>query len=81
MVPKLGSFDVMNRSIDIAQAALARHLLAAYPPDLLIEVPRSSCRSLDFHRAGELIEVGRRYTARALDIRNGDPLGVTVIDP
>lgn len=80
VVPKLGSFDVMNRSIDIAQAALARHLLAAYPPDLLIEVPRSSCRSLDFHRATELIELGHDYTARALDIRNGDPLGVTVID-
>lgn len=80
MVPKLGSFDVMNRSIDIAQAALARHLLAAYPPDLLIEVPRSACRSLDFHRATELIQIGHDYTARALDIRNGDPLGVTVID-
>jgi len=24
----------MNRTIDIAQAALARHTLAAYPPDL-----------------------------------------------
>jgi NTE family protein len=29
-VPKLGSFDVMNRTIDIAQSALARHSLAAY---------------------------------------------------
>ena len=28
----------MMRSIDIAQAALARHQMAAYPPDLLIEV-------------------------------------------
>ena len=32
VVPKLGSFEVMNRTIDIAQAALARHTLAAYPP-------------------------------------------------
>ena len=31
-VPRLGSFEVMNRTIDIAQAALARHILAAYPP-------------------------------------------------
>ena len=38
-IPKLGSFAVMNRTIDIAQSALARHQLAAYPPDLLIEVP------------------------------------------
>jgi NTE family protein len=66
-VPKLGSFEVMNRTIDIAQAALARHTLAAYPPDLLIEVPRSVSRSLDFHRAAEVIEVGQRLAEQALD--------------
>src|SRR6185312_13525819 len=55
-VPRLGSFEVMNRTIDIAQAALARHTLAAYPPDILIEVPRSACRGLEFHRAAEVIE-------------------------
>jgi NTE family protein len=66
-VPRLGSFEVMNRTIDIAQAALARHTLAAYPPDLLIEVPRSACRSLEFHRAAEVIEVGRALAAQALD--------------
>ena len=30
-VPKLGGFEVMNRTIDIAQAALMRHTLAALP--------------------------------------------------
>ncbi|MGV9800294.1 patatin-like phospholipase family protein [Mycobacterium sp. NPDC003449] len=67
VVPRLGSFEVMYRTIDIAQAALARHALAAYPPDLLIEVPRSACRSLDFNRAAEMITAGRELTARALD--------------
>lgn len=66
-VPKLGSFEVMNRTIDIAQAALARHQLASHPPDLLIEVPRVACRSLDFHRAAELVDIGRELAARALD--------------
>ncbi len=65
--PKLGSFAIMMRSIDIAQAALARHQMAAYPPDLLIEVPRTACRSLDFHRATELIDLGHDLAARALD--------------
>jgi NTE family protein len=65
--PKLGGFEVMNRTIDIAQAALARHTLAAYPPDLLIEVPRSACRGLEFHRAAEVIEIGRELAAQALD--------------
>ena len=66
-IPKLGGFAVMSRTIDIAQAALARHQMAAYPPDVLIEVPRTACRSLDFHRAAELIDLGHELAARALD--------------
>ena len=67
-LPRLGSFEVMNRTIDIAQAALARHTLAAYPPDVLIEVPRTACRSLEFHRAAEVIDVGHELAARVLDL-------------
>ncbi len=66
-IPKLGGFAVMTRTIEIAQAALARHQMAAYPPDVLIEVPRTACRSLDFHRAAEMIELGQKLAARALD--------------
>jgi NTE family protein len=66
-IPKLRSFAVMMRAIDIAQAALARHQMAAYPPDILIEVPRTACRSLDFHRAAELIALGHELAAKALD--------------
>ncbi|BBY41288.1 putative NTE family protein [Mycobacterium mantenii] len=66
-VPRLGSFEVMNRTIDIAQAALARHTLAVYPPDLLIEVPRSTCRALEFHRAAEVITAGRALAHEALE--------------
>lgn len=67
VVPRLGGFEVLNRAIDIAQAALMRHTLAAYPPDLLIEVPRTVARSLEFHRAEEVIEVGQELAAAALD--------------
>lgn len=66
-IPKLRSFAVMMRTIDISQAALARHQMAAYPPDVLIEVPRTACRSLDFHRAAEVIDLGHELAARALD--------------
>jgi NTE family protein len=72
-VPKLGSFEVMNRTIDIAQSALARHTLAAYPPDLLIEVPRHTCRGLEFHRAVEVIAVGRALANEALDALEPGP--------
>jgi NTE family protein len=73
VIPKLGGFDVMNRTIDIAQAALARHALAAYPPDVLIEVPRSTCRALEFHRAVEVIGVGRELADEALDAWESEP--------
>lgn len=66
-IPKLGGFAVMTRTIEISQAALARHQMAAYPPDVLVEVPRTACRSLDFHRAAEMIDLGRKLAARALD--------------
>lgn len=72
-VPKLGSFEVMNRTIDISQAALARHTLAAYPPDLLIEVPRTVCRSLEFYRAAEVIDIGQELASAALDILDNRP--------
>ncbi|MGH3677533.1 MAG: patatin-like phospholipase family protein [Mycobacterium sp.] len=74
-VPRLGSFEVMNRTIDIAQSALARHTLAAYPPDLLIEVPRSACRSLEFHRAAEVIDIGQELAARALKALEAESAG------
>ena len=67
MVPKLGSFEVMNRAIDVMQAALARHHLAEYPPDIMIEIPRTAGRSLDFHRATAVIDTGRELAAQALD--------------
>ncbi|WP_156763183.1 patatin-like phospholipase family protein [Mycobacterium sp. E787] len=72
-VPKVGGFEVMNRTIDIAQSALARHTLAAYPPDLLIEVPRSTCRALEFHRAVEVIAAGRALADAALDALQTEP--------
>ncbi|WP_407440606.1 patatin-like phospholipase family protein [Rhodococcus sp. (in: high G+C Gram-positive bacteria)] len=65
--PKFGRVAVMNRSLDIMQSALSRFQLAAYPPDVFVEVPRTACRSLDFHRAVDMIALGRALTAAALD--------------
>jgi NTE family protein len=69
-VPRLGGFEVMNRTIEISQAALMRHTMAAYPPDLLIDVPRTVCRSLEFYRASEVIDIGHELASAALDSVN-----------
>jgi NTE family protein len=59
--------QVMQLSVEVLQAAITRFRLAASPPDLLITVPRGAARALDFHRAEELIALGRARTIAALD--------------
>lgn len=63
----LGKLDMMNQSLDTMQSILTRYRLAGYPPDVLISVPRDACRSLEFHRAAEMIVLGRTLAAQALD--------------
>jgi NTE family protein len=63
----LTKLDVMNQSLDAMQSVLTRYRLAGYPPDVLVEVPKDACRTLDFHRAEEMIELGRTLTIAALD--------------
>ncbi|MBE0502424.1 MAG: patatin-like phospholipase family protein, partial [Desulfuromonadales bacterium] len=48
-------FDVVNQSIDAMQGTIARQKLAAYPPDVLIEIPRNVCGTFDYDRAAALI--------------------------
>ncbi len=65
--PGVGKFDMMYQSLDAMQSVLVRYRLAGYPPDVLVTVPRDACRSLDFHRAAEMIDLGRRLAEEALD--------------
>ncbi|GAA3724865.1 patatin-like phospholipase family protein [Gordonia hankookensis] len=64
---RMGRIEVLSRSLDIMQEALTRYQVAGYPPDILIRVPRKSVRTLDFHKASEMIALGRSRTAEALD--------------
>jgi NTE family protein len=65
--PGLGLLDVVDMSLEAVRTAVLRHALATCPPDVLITVPRSSCRTLDFHKAEEMIALGRRLAVDALD--------------
>lgn len=62
-----GRFDIMNLAFETMQSTLTSYKLAGYPPDVLIEIPKSSARTFEFHRAEELIEVGRAQAEMALD--------------
>jgi NTE family protein len=63
----LRTLDVVELSLDAMQSVVASYRLAGYPPDVLVAVPKNSCATLEFHRAAEMIELGRAATAEALD--------------
>lgn len=61
-----GPLDIATQAIDAMQATISRQKLAAYPPDVLIEIPRNACGLLEFQRADELIALGRELTEAAM---------------
>ncbi|HVV98159.1 MAG TPA: patatin-like phospholipase family protein [Rhodanobacteraceae bacterium] len=62
-----GAFELFARALDVVQETITRLKLAAEPPDLLITIPRNACAFYEFHRADELIALGRKRTLEALD--------------
>jgi NTE family protein len=65
--PGLSLTDAALLSLDAMQASIARCMLAAYPPDLLIEIPINTCGAHEFYRAREVIEAGAYWAERALE--------------
>ncbi len=58
--------DIMMQSVYIMQGKITKYQLAAYSPDIIIEIPRTTCNIFDFHMAKELIEIGKISTENAL---------------
>ena len=55
-----GFFDVMAASINIMQDRLTRSRMAGDPPELTLLPQLADFALMDFHRAGQAIEEGRR---------------------
>ncbi|MCX7513313.1 patatin-like phospholipase family protein [Frateuria hangzhouensis] len=62
-----GALALLTQSMDLMQSNLSRLRLAAYDPDLLIQIPRDAAATYEFYRASELIELGRKRTREALE--------------
>ncbi len=62
----LGKFDVMNLAVETMQYSLTRYKIAGYPPDVLINFPKHVCKSFDYHKAPEIIQLGRMLAEDAL---------------
>ncbi len=55
-----GAYEIAAQGFEAMQSTIARLKLAAYPPDTVIEIPRNSCKTLEFDRAAEMIALGYR---------------------
>jgi NTE family protein len=62
-----GPVDIMFASMEMMQNQIARLKLAAYSPDVTVEIPRNACRYFEFWRAQELIALGHERTLRAFE--------------
>ena len=63
--PEYGIFDIAFASMEAMHNTIARLKLAAYSPDVTVEIPRNACGFFEFWRAKELIALGRERTAQA----------------
>ena len=70
---ELGALELLGQSMDLMQANLSRLRLAAYQPDLLVQLARNVSGAYEFYRARELIELGRERTRTALEAWHPTP--------
>jgi len=61
-----GAYDIAIQAFDAMQNYIARQKLAAYPPDIVINIARNACRTLEFDRASEMIDLGYRKAKECL---------------
>jgi NTE family protein len=60
-----GLFDVAITSMQTMQDTITRLKLAAFTPDVIVDIPRNACGFYEFWRAEELIALGRERAVQA----------------
>lgn len=63
----LRTTDVVSLSLEVAEALITRFRMAASPPDVFVEFPQDVASTFDFHRADDLITIGRAKAAEVFD--------------
>ena len=67
-VPRaITSADVMLMSIQTMQQRITEIEFGKRRPDLVVGVPIDACGALEFHKAKQMIQLGEKLTAQALD--------------
>jgi NTE family protein len=70
--PSRGMLSVAMVSMQAMQDTITTLRMAAYSPDVLIEVPRNACGFFEFWKAEALIALGRERTALAFARKSED---------
>ncbi|TXE14661.1 patatin-like phospholipase family protein [Algoriphagus aquimarinus] len=63
----LSSISLMTRSFDLLQDRFSALLIEKHEVDISVQIARNQAGTLEFHRAEELIEIGREKAIQALD--------------
>lgn len=63
----LSYLDLVAQTVDMMGSMIARYRSASNPPDVAIQVPHDAARVSEFHRASDMITLGRRLATEALD--------------
>lgn len=58
--------ELLLSSYHMTQDRLTGLMLQAYPPDVLVEIPRNACSTFEFYKAQSLVEQGREACRKAL---------------
>lgn len=64
--PTWGMYDVADKAFDTMQSAIGRQKIAAYPPDIEINIARNACGTLEFDRAKEMIDLGYKKASETI---------------
>jgi NTE family protein len=56
---EMNILQIMGKTIDVMQNAVLKCKMAGYSPDIIIDVPHDSCDFYEFHKAYNLIEIGK----------------------
>lgn len=70
-----GMVAMLMKSLETMESVITRQHLAVFQPDIVIDIPRDAAMLHEFHRARELIELGRTRTIEAVNRARNMPDG------
>ncbi len=63
----IGYFQLMTDTTSLMLSQISKLTLELNPPDLLIDISRYACGTFDFHKAKEVVEIGKVVTSECIE--------------